>query len=435
MSGGGEVWRHRVPQLAGVWLVGAVVLPAMVAGLPVLLLGGVGLLAVAALACTVLLVVFLAVLIHGTAPASVLGATGGRRAAWVALVLGFGTILWRLGWALTDEIGAGISGRPGLTALVGGVPFVLVAGVLQRQARWRFAAVAAFVGLAATGLVALRTSGPDELTLRLAYTPGLDRDTTFVVEVPGYRPSDDAYGGRLGTGDFLPEDPDDVPPVRQVTVVAYRSVDPDPVCGWDVVDSHLGGECVREPGGLVYRRAVQQHGYQVRHGDGAIVVSGTYGVDRELLRHAARTLRPASAALQDARDVFVADVPGYRGQPMGPPPGMSYEPADHMSGPRSVVLTLTAVRANVNAPCFQVRCTPEGGGLTYVRAEATHAYVLRRGAVDVQVTGGMAVDRALLRRAVLAARPATDEELLRALPPPPPDGPLDRLRTWLRAHP
>ncbi|WP_432958351.1 hypothetical protein [Micromonospora haikouensis] len=358
MSGGGEVWRHRVPQLAGVWLVGAFVLPAMVEGLPVLLLGGVGLLAVAALACTVLLVVFLAVLIHGTAPASVLGATGGRRAAWVALVLGFGTILWRLGWALTDEIGAGISGRPGLTALLGGVPFVLVAGVLQRQARWRFAAVAAFVGLAATGLVALRTSGPDELTLRLAYTPGLDRDTTFVVEVPGYRPS-----------------------------------------------------------------------------DGAIVVSGTYGVDRELLRHAARTLRPASAALQDARDVFVADVPGYRGQPMGPPPGMSYEPADHMSGPRSVVLTLTAVRAEFDAPCFQVRCTPEGGGLTYVRAEATHAYVLRRGGVDVQVTGGMAVDRALLRRAVLAARPATDEELLRALPPPPPDGPLDRLRTWLRAHP
>ena len=55
MSGGGEVWRHRVPQLAGVWLVGAFALPAMVEGLPVLLLGGVGLFAVAALACTVLI--------------------------------------------------------------------------------------------------------------------------------------------------------------------------------------------------------------------------------------------------------------------------------------------------------------------------------------------------------------------------------------------
>jgi hypothetical protein len=36
------------------------------------------------------------------------------------------------------------------------------------------------------------------------------------------------------------------------------------------------------------------------------------------------------------------------------------------------------------------------------------------------------------RAAALAARPATDAELLRALPPPPPRDRFDRLRAWLR---
>jgi hypothetical protein len=60
--------------------------------------------------------------------------------------------------------------------------------------------------------------------------------------------------------------------------------------------------------------------------------------------------------------------------------------------------------------------------------------VQRRGAVDVVVRGGALVDRGLLRRTALAARPATDAEIIRGLKPGEPTGFLGRLRRWLRDH-
>jgi hypothetical protein len=77
-------------------------------------------------------------------------------------------------------------------------------------------------------------------------------------------------------------------------------------------------------------------------------------------------------------------------------------------------------------------CTPDGPGVTYVRMEDKHGYRVRRDQVDVEVFGGLRVDKALLRQAALAARPATDDELRRVLPPLKPSTPVDRLRRWLR---
>jgi hypothetical protein len=51
--------------------------------------------------------------------------------------------------------------------------------------------------------------------------------------------------------------------------------------------------------------------------------------------------------------------------------------------------------------------------------------------VNVRVLGGLRVDKTLLRQAAVNARPATDEELRRALPPLKPHNLVDRLRQWL----
>jgi hypothetical protein len=193
-----------------------------------------------------------------------------------------------------------------------------------------------------------------------------------------------------------------------------------------------------EPGGLVYRRGVREHGYQIRRGDSAVVVAGSLAVRRELLRHAAARVRPATArelaALHVTDRLFVSDVPGYRGQAQGMPLGVSYTPADHTGDPTSVLITFSAERTTTDQLCFQATCAAESGGLTYLRRPDQHGYALGRGEVHVVTTGGVSVDRALLRRATLDARPATDAELLRALPEPGGRGPLDRLRGWLRAH-
>jgi len=68
----------------------------------------------------------------------------------------------------------------------------------------------------------------------------------------------------------------------------------------------------------------------------------------------------------------------------------------------------------------------------FARTGDQYGYLVSRDAVPVQVMGGLRVDRALLRQAALAARPATDAELSRALARPPRTGPSERLRRWLR---
>lgn len=430
-------------QLSAVWLLGAAILPTAVRLLALSTFGGIGAVVIAALACAAIVAAYLWLVIGMTAQVSFLGATAARRALWVLLMFGFGTALWWLGWAVSDEAELGISTSGPLTLVLGGVPFALVAEMLLFGRILRLTAVAALVGIAAFGLIALKQSGPDEVTLRLQYV-GRDRATAFVVEIPGYRPVDNAYGDRLGADTFVPYNPDAIPPKRYVTIVAQETtVAPGGKCGEAVLDDSTlaTAECTVEPDGLVYRRGVLEHGYQVRRGDVVVVVAGTLAVDRELLRNAALTLRPASAAelptVEQTGRYFVADVPGYRAAPTGMPPGVSYKPADPSAEPRSVYISLHAVRASFEDfedVCFRAECVSESDGLTYVRGEDTHGYVLRRGDVNVHAMGGVSVDRALLRQVALTARPATDAELLRALPPVPSASWLQRLRSWLREH-
>ncbi|WP_328375525.1 hypothetical protein OHQ88_13290 [Micromonospora zamorensis] len=425
--------RRALGQLGAVWMLGSALLTTAIPALAPLLFVGWGAVLVGLLVVVVLGVGLLRLIARSTASVTVLGT---RPGLWALLVLVGGLALARLAWRWTDEVGLGVSSDGTLTLLLGGVPYVLVAGLLLRGWRPRLAAGLALVGLLGLGLVALARSGPDEVTERLRYATQ-DRRTAYVVEVPGYSPVDPAYGGALGGGEFAPADLAAVPPARHVNVIAGPVVgDGRGECGQPHLDSAPTVEsCATEPGGAVYLRGVVEHGYQVTRGDRGVVVLGSLAVDRDLLRRATRTLRPATAVdlptEERPADLFVVDLPGYRAQPLGIPPGVGYAPADHTGGAASVRVALHVTFAGQDL-CFQATCTPEGAGLTYVRREDSHAYVLRRGDVDVGVTGGVSVDRSLLRDAALAARPASEDELLRALPPPPDRDLLDRLRAWLQ---
>ncbi|GIF57408.1 hypothetical protein [Asanoa iriomotensis] len=429
-------------QLGALWLLGGLLMPAAVGALVVLLLGGEVAVGVGLVVALVLLVGYLFAVVTVTAGATRLGATLPGRLLWVVLVLLGGTLLWSQGWALADAAELDISENPWLTAVFGGLAYALTAGFLLRGRRLNLAAVAAFLALTIGGLAALRASGPDELEERIA-SAGINPGLVYVVEVPDYSPSDHAFGDRLGTGAFLPTDRTAIPPLQYVNVVGYgpgyHRADGGPGCGPTVTDSPLSiAECTPEPDGTVYRRGVVEHGYQVTVGDSTVVVSGSHAVDRTLLRAAARSARAGTA--KDLPDFpgggpfFVADVAGFRAQPLGIPPGVQYLRADHTSGDQSVRIIVSAAPAAQGDPCFISTCEPDGLDLTYLRRDDTHGYTHRHGDVLVTVEGGVSVDRALLRSTALAARPATDAELLHALPAAPPRDRFDRLRGWLRAN-
>ncbi|MBL7522530.1 hypothetical protein I6A84_31705 [Frankia sp. CNm7] len=426
-----------------VWVVGALAPPlAWTAIVAAAFAGGALGLGVGLLGFLAALAGFLMV-ITATRAASVLGGTGGRRALWALLVAGVGTAGWVLGWAVTDVAGLGVSRDPLLAALLGGVPFALVAGLLLLRG-WPFSvgALTLSVALVAAGVVVLRQEPSDELDARLV-TAGIYRETSYVVAIPGYLPVGGRdYGDRLGGGSFGPEDPGLVPPDLFITITAYpRDVLGEQMCGQPTAyDSRLTwGACTVEEDGLVYRHNEVAHGYQVPIDDRFVTVVGTPAVDHDLLRAAASSLHPAGAdelvgAQVEAGAHYAAQVPGYVGQVTGPSPGVTYTPADRAgNGARSVAITLYVSYAAGEDICFRTtECTPRDAGLTYVRDEDTHGYVIRRGDVNVRVLGGPQVAKELLRQATLTARPATDEELRRILPPPRPHGRLERLRHWLR---
>ncbi|GAB3839254.1 hypothetical protein GCM10027610_044660 [Dactylosporangium cerinum] len=177
-----------------------------------------------------------------------------------------------------------------------------------------------------------------------------------------------------------------------------------------------------------------EHGYQVPAGPHLVVVSGTRSVPREQLRAAAATLRPLTQAEvgsygSPGRAMFTVDVQGYSTHGQDAPPGIALESTDPAATPRSVRIEVTVDR--LDFPCAPATCPADADGLQYREIQDLHGYLIRRGTVNVSVLGGVGVDRAVLRRAALDARPVTDEELLRVLPPVPQrQGPLQRLRDW-----
>jgi hypothetical protein len=433
-------------QLAAAWAIGSVGLP--LAYGPLLILGfGAGLGAFAAGALLVLAGVFayLVLMANLTPDASRLGATGLGRAGWAGTVAILGSTGWALGWGLTDAAGLGISGRPQLVLLLGGVPFALAAGLLLKN--WYATAVCAAltVALAVSGLYALRQSGPDEVTERLRANPLRSRETLYVVSIPGYHPTGQPYGDGLGNGGFAPDDDSVIPPDRYITIVAYGPEELGPsdgACGAVARDSGLYGltDCTVEPDGLVFYDSGFRRGYQVRVGQVYVVVAGTVAVDHDLLHRMATTVHLASPAemgvsVEQEGQFYAADAPGYSGHAIGIPQGMEYELTNHASGMMGVFMDLAAERVGAVDYCRDAVCQPDGDDLTYVRGnDGIQWYVQRRGDVDVVARGGALVDRGLLRRTALAARPATDDEIIRGLNPARPTGLYGRLRRWLRDH-
>ena len=296
--------------------------------------------------------------------------------------------------------------------------------------------------LAATGLAVFARSGPSELSERLAHaqTP-VYRDSLYVVSIPGYRPTSPVYGGDVGTRTFMPADPAAIPQQRWISVLEYAreyaTKDPGP-CGETARDSDLQiAECTVEPDGWIYRRGVVHHGYQVIVGQSIVVVAGPLVVDQKVLRAAAAKVRLATTAELDAlgfpgEELFTAEAPGYVAHARGIPHGVTLEPSDPAAAPQSMLIDVFVDSSQNPCGSTLATCTPDSDGLQYRRTEDMHGYVVRRGDLNVYAMGGVGVDRALLRRAALDARPVTDEELLRSLPPVPGKGPLDRLRRWLR---
>ncbi|MFI6918752.1 hypothetical protein ACIBIZ_02270 [Nonomuraea spiralis] len=429
--------------LAAAWTVGSVLLPtAWLILLVTLFADGEGTFLVAAALCAAALLTYLIIVIRATRTVSVLGATRGGRLSWALLVLVVGTAGWALGWAATDVADLGVSRDTLLTFLLGGIPYALVAGLLVRGWRYRTVALGLTVALLAAGVAVLRQEAPDDLEARLRAS-SIHKETAYVVSVPGYRPDDNDYGGGLGGSGFSPANPASVPPDRYVTITAYdRLMTGEARCGQPTAqDAHLPTEsCTAESGGLVYRQGPVEHGYQVKVGRRHVAVIGSTAVGHDLLRSAARSLRPATtrelgADQEQTGDYYAAKIPGYTPGLTAMPPGMVYTPSDHTgNGAQSVRITLYVSIADGDDLCFRTEeCTPAGSGLTYVRTEDTHGYAVRRGTVNVRVLGGLRSDGKLLRQAALDARPATDGELRRVLPPPGPSTVLDCLRRWLRA--
>ena len=280
-------------QLAAAWAVGGIALPiAWRAVLVAAFAGGQGTAGVLALVTVAILLAYLIAVITATRAVSVLGGTPARRVLWALLVLGGGTIGWGSGWAVTDGVGHAVSGSLIPTVILGGLPFVLTAGLLLRGWQLRTAAVGLIVALLGTGAVLLRYESPAEFDQRLE-ARGVYRQTAYAVAIPGYLPTDPDYGNRFGGSGFHPEDQDVVPPDRFITITAYEQVLPGgQMCGQPTArDSRLTwGECTVEPDGLVYRHNEIEHGYQVPTGDRIVTIVGTPGVDRDLLRIAVLSL-------------------------------------------------------------------------------------------------------------------------------------------------
>ncbi|MFI5832686.1 hypothetical protein ACIA5A_03315 [Micromonospora sp. NPDC051300] len=440
-------WKTSKPaavacQLVAAWALGALVLPAIGESLLVMMFfGGFGPAVAVAVAGLAALLAYLIFVVAITREVTILGATAGRRLLWALAVLCGGSVGGALSWAAAEAAGIAVSRTPAVTTLLGGVPYALAAGLLLIHRWFRATALGLSVVLAGVGVAVLRHESPDELDARLA-AADMRRETAYSVAVPGYRPTDGRdYGDGRGGGGFTPADPAAVPPDRYVTITTYDRVLPgERMCGQpNAQDSRLTwGSCTVEAGGLVYRHNEIEHGYQVPVGRRYVTVVGSPAVGHDVLRAAARTLRLATVKelgghQEQTGDYYVATVPGYVGQVGGIPPSMIYAPADHLgSGGQSVAVTLYVTYASGDEVCLgATECRAEAG-LTFVRSADTHGYVARHDDMNVRVMGGLRVDRALLRQAALDARPATDEELRRALPPLQPRNLVDHLRRWLR---
>jgi hypothetical protein len=336
--------------------------------------------------------------------------TAGGRVGWAVLVGGLGSAGLLLGWNVSEAAGL----RPGLGWLpLSIVPFMVAAGLLLR--RWYLAvgSLALVVAAAAGMLNALADTVPDltEANLRVM-SAGRDRSEFFVTEIPGYH-----NVGQQGAVQLEPDDPALIPPDRHITL--YTLLDnPTPDCEYNPRDPDLQGwTCTVERPGLTYNETDALHGYFLRTGSTLLEIVGTLTVDRATLRDAILRAVPGTDPA-----VYTVDIPGYDSTRTSPRPGMSFEVADKTLLPagRTVDVHVAKLVPTIGTCGTQyLECVNERPDLFYRRLADKHLYVRQQDSVEVQVVGGLGVDRDALRAATLAARPATDDELLAMLRPVP----------------
>ncbi|WP_285558304.1 hypothetical protein [Actinoplanes regularis] len=223
------------------------------------------------------------VLVRATPVITPLGTTPRRRLLWTALVAAGGAVAWLTGRAIATAHELTVLHNGRLTVLLGGVLTVLVAAVLTHGWWLRIPAVAVLLVLAGTGLVVFRDSGPSELDRRLAHA-GWTRDQTFVVNIPGYKPVHQTFGLAENGDDYIPTDP--AATGGRIHLLSFevtggcrapRCAHPDYLLLGDKPSVFAGDES----------RAAVHRSHSV------LELTGTPGVDPELLRQALENARPA----------------------------------------------------------------------------------------------------------------------------------------------
>ncbi|WP_436529331.1 hypothetical protein [Actinoplanes sp. HUAS TT8] len=422
---------QAVSQLLLVWLVGSIVpygavvlvIAAAFAQAP-----GVAI-ALVMVAALVVVAVLFRVIAGATKSAMPLGETGTGRWGWTLLVLGGGAVLLRVGWSVVDSLDS----RPSLT-LLAGLPFALVAGLLLRGWRPRAVTAGVLLALVVAGSALLRASGPDEVEERLQ-AANLRRTTYYLVDIPGYGRSVDSAPGQ---DSYLPAEASAIKPYVFINVEGHGPGDDEATpCRPTKTVTLANFTCSAEPGGLTFFQGYSELGYEVDLGHDHVVIMGTAGAERDVLRGGAKTLHRTGQVDSVGQPVFSADLAGFHGKPIEGGRGMQYLPIGPNGGPDAYRIQLMAgLYGTVQDFCGAARCETETDGSIYRPADGDQPQTYLRPVAQgqVMVTGGEAVDRQLLHRTVLAARPATDREILANLRPPRNRTATERYRAWLKVH-
>ncbi|GHH39421.1 hypothetical protein [Lentzea cavernae] len=406
-------------QIALAGITGAVMVPigtgAVIAGM----FAGTAGFAATALLVVVLFVALMALVAQVAPEESRFGGSGGGRVFWAVLVATAGTVLWLVGWSISDEARLGLSDSAARWMPATALLFALVAGVLLR--RW-YLALGSVAALTVSGLVllqALAATLPSDVDRR---AEGVDLDSLLVATVPGYGVVSNQLSWQLRPLDV---DPNVTPPSP---FVQLHAVDDEPDCQIDPYQTRYpaGPACEVERPGLFFVQGQDSNAYAHRVDGRRLVLVAPKSFDRDALRNAllsARATEPAGS--------FIATVPAYTATSVSSQLTV-FTPDDRtlLPGARNIEFS---TRTSFDGQCTYgaLECVVESPSLLrYERFEDTHTVVRPVGGKEVTVRGGLAVGRDVLRTAALAAHPPSDDELRAMLPQERPSTP-DRSPMWL----
>lgn len=337
----------------------------------------------------------------------------GARVVWGLLVGGVGIVLWLLGWSVSDEAGLGVSNSPSLWIPGGFLVFALLAGMLLR--RW-YLALGSLTVLVVAGLFLLKSLAatlPSELERRLA-AAHVSRESIMAVAVPGYhvQPNQSAW-------QLVPDNEDPYQPSPYASLYSLEDTPPGD-CEITPHDTKypMSDDCEIDRPGLFYVKGLSQ-AYVHRVDGKRIVLNAPNSVDRAVLRDAVLAVRPAEPA-----GSVTTTLPGYTATNVFPE-STTFTPDDKTLLPGARLISVATQLSSIAGQCTYgaLACEVESPALRYERFEDAHEYVRVAGSQEIRVRGGMAVGKDVLRTAVLAAHPATDDDLRLLLPASPPSTP------------